>query len=176
MLNTKENAYIDAARAIGAGHIRIMFHYILPNIMPVVIVLAGRQRSGARGGDHQFPRFRHRTAVSHVGAGPRHGWAHVRPNGGASDVDPGAAAIFLQYTRLTCLATPFAIRWTPGFVVGGRTSKPEPRVPFSLTRRSVADYVPGSLGPALWMIVLFTILPVLACGGDDTSSDNPTAR
>jgi peptide/nickel transport system permease protein len=40
VLSTKENAYVDAARAIGAGHIRIMFHYILPNIMPVVIVLA----------------------------------------------------------------------------------------------------------------------------------------
>lgn len=40
VLAIKENTYIDAARAIGAGDIRIMVHYILPNIMPVVIILA----------------------------------------------------------------------------------------------------------------------------------------
>jgi len=40
VLALKENTYIDAARAIGAGDIRIMWHYILPNIMPVVIILA----------------------------------------------------------------------------------------------------------------------------------------
>ena len=40
VLSIKENAYIEAARAVGAGHFRIMWHYILPNIMPVVIVLA----------------------------------------------------------------------------------------------------------------------------------------
>jgi peptide/nickel transport system permease protein len=40
VLATKENVYVDAARAMGAGDMRIMVHYILPNIMPVVIILA----------------------------------------------------------------------------------------------------------------------------------------
>lgn len=40
VLAIKENPYIDAARSMGAGDIRIMFRYVLPNIMPVVIVLA----------------------------------------------------------------------------------------------------------------------------------------
>ncbi|HUF53336.1 MAG TPA: ABC transporter permease [Dehalococcoidia bacterium] len=40
VLSIMENTYIDAARAVGAGDIRIMWHYILPNIMPVVIILA----------------------------------------------------------------------------------------------------------------------------------------
>ena len=40
VLSIKQNTYIDAARAIGAGDIRIMWHYVLPNIMPVVIILA----------------------------------------------------------------------------------------------------------------------------------------
>jgi peptide/nickel transport system permease protein len=40
VLSTKENMYIEAARAMGAGDVRIMFRYILPNIMPVVIILA----------------------------------------------------------------------------------------------------------------------------------------
>jgi peptide/nickel transport system permease protein len=40
VLALKENTYIDAARAVGAGDIRIMWHYIMPNIMPVVIILA----------------------------------------------------------------------------------------------------------------------------------------
>jgi peptide/nickel transport system permease protein len=40
VLAVKENAYVDAARAMGAGDLRIMTRYILPNIMPVVIILA----------------------------------------------------------------------------------------------------------------------------------------
>jgi peptide/nickel transport system permease protein len=40
VLAIKENTYIEAARAVGAGDIRIMWHYILPNILPVVIILA----------------------------------------------------------------------------------------------------------------------------------------
>ena len=40
VLAVKENVYIDAARAIGASNPRILWHYVLPNIMPVVIILA----------------------------------------------------------------------------------------------------------------------------------------
>ena len=40
VLAVKENVYIDAARAIGATNTRIMVKHVLPNIMPVVIVLA----------------------------------------------------------------------------------------------------------------------------------------
>lgn len=40
VLSIKENVYMDAARALGASNIRIMWHYVLPNIMPLVIVLA----------------------------------------------------------------------------------------------------------------------------------------
>ncbi|MEX0683810.1 MAG: ABC transporter permease [Dehalococcoidia bacterium] len=40
VLAIKENTYIEAARAVGAGDVRIMVHYILPNILPVVIILA----------------------------------------------------------------------------------------------------------------------------------------
>lgn len=40
VLSIKENMYVDAARAMGAGDLRIMFRYILPNILPVVIILA----------------------------------------------------------------------------------------------------------------------------------------
>jgi peptide/nickel transport system permease protein len=36
----KENTYIEAARALGASDMRIMFRYILPNIMPVLIILS----------------------------------------------------------------------------------------------------------------------------------------
>ncbi len=40
VLAVKENVYIDAARSIGATNGRIMLRHVLPNIMPVVIVLA----------------------------------------------------------------------------------------------------------------------------------------
>jgi peptide/nickel transport system permease protein len=36
----KENTYIDAARAIGAGQFRIMTFHILPNVLGPIIVLA----------------------------------------------------------------------------------------------------------------------------------------
>ena len=39
-LAAKEEPYIDAARAIGAGHLRIMTHHLLPNILAPIIVLA----------------------------------------------------------------------------------------------------------------------------------------
>ena len=176
VLNTKENAYIDAARAIGAGHIRIMFHYILPNIMPVVIVLAGSIGVAVLA----------EATISFLGFGiaqPFPTWGQVLGTDGRT-YGPTAEhlmwipglAIFSRYTRLTCWRRPSRYAGPPASWWAVERAKPEPRVPFSLTRRSVADYVPGSLGPALWMIVLFTILPVLACGGDDTSSDNPTAR
>jgi len=40
VLAIKENVYIEAARAIGASNTRIMLRYVLPNIMPVVIILS----------------------------------------------------------------------------------------------------------------------------------------
>lgn len=35
-----QNAYVEAARAMGAGHARIILFHILPNIAPTVIILA----------------------------------------------------------------------------------------------------------------------------------------
>jgi peptide/nickel transport system permease protein len=40
VLAIKENVYIEAARALGATDTRIMLTYVLPNILPVVIILA----------------------------------------------------------------------------------------------------------------------------------------
>jgi peptide/nickel transport system permease protein len=35
-----ENPYVEAARALGAGHLRIMGRHILPNVAPTIIVVA----------------------------------------------------------------------------------------------------------------------------------------
>lgn len=40
VLSIKENVYMEAARAIGASHPRIILQYVLPNLMPVLIILA----------------------------------------------------------------------------------------------------------------------------------------
>jgi len=40
VLAIKENVYIEAARSLGASNPRIMLRYVLPNIMPLVIILA----------------------------------------------------------------------------------------------------------------------------------------
>jgi peptide/nickel transport system permease protein len=40
VLSTMQNAYVEAARALGAGHMRIITLYVLPNILATIIVLA----------------------------------------------------------------------------------------------------------------------------------------
>jgi peptide/nickel transport system permease protein len=39
-LAAKENQYVEAARAVGASHLRIILCYILPNIMAPIIIIA----------------------------------------------------------------------------------------------------------------------------------------
>ena len=39
-LATKENQYVEAARAVGASHARIIVRYILPNVFTVIIIIA----------------------------------------------------------------------------------------------------------------------------------------
>jgi ABC-type dipeptide/oligopeptide/nickel transport system permease subunit len=39
-LGLRENTYMLAARTVGAGHLRIMWRHVLPNILPIMIVLA----------------------------------------------------------------------------------------------------------------------------------------
>ena len=39
-LSVVENPYIEAARAMGSGHVRIMVRHILPNVAPTILVVA----------------------------------------------------------------------------------------------------------------------------------------
>jgi peptide/nickel transport system permease protein len=39
-LAARENQYVEAARAVGASHLRIVLHYILPNVMAPIIIIA----------------------------------------------------------------------------------------------------------------------------------------
>ncbi|MFT5681557.1 MAG: peptide/nickel transport system permease protein [Myxococcota bacterium] len=40
VLAEREKEYVEAARALGMGHIRIMFRHVLPNVVGPVMVLA----------------------------------------------------------------------------------------------------------------------------------------
>jgi peptide/nickel transport system permease protein len=40
VLSAKENVYVDAAEAIGCGHLRIIFRHILPNVVAPLIVVS----------------------------------------------------------------------------------------------------------------------------------------
>lgn len=42
-LSVKENQYIEAARAMGAGHLRILFQHIMPNVLAPVVILMSIQ-------------------------------------------------------------------------------------------------------------------------------------
>ena len=39
-LSIKEHTYLEAARAIGSGHLRVALRHILPNVVPTIIVIA----------------------------------------------------------------------------------------------------------------------------------------
>ena len=39
-ISVMQNAYVEAARALGAGHLRIMLRYLLPNVAATIIILA----------------------------------------------------------------------------------------------------------------------------------------
>jgi peptide/nickel transport system permease protein len=38
-LSAKENVYVEAARAVGSSHIRVMFRHIIPNIMAPYLII-----------------------------------------------------------------------------------------------------------------------------------------
>jgi peptide/nickel transport system permease protein len=46
-ISTSTNQYVDAARTIGASDPRIVVRHVMPNVLPVVIVLATVQLGGA---------------------------------------------------------------------------------------------------------------------------------
>lgn len=39
-LSVMQNAYLEAAQAIGLGHLRIVLRYVLPNVMATIVILA----------------------------------------------------------------------------------------------------------------------------------------
>ena len=47
VLGAKEQLFVEASRALGAGDLRIMLRHILPNIFPTMIVLATLNLGGA---------------------------------------------------------------------------------------------------------------------------------
>jgi len=46
VMTVKEAPYIEMARVIGAGNVRIMFQHILPQIVPLILILASVQLGG----------------------------------------------------------------------------------------------------------------------------------
>ncbi len=47
VLSVKQNVYVEAARAIGAPHTRIMFRHILPNVTAPFLIIASSALGGA---------------------------------------------------------------------------------------------------------------------------------
>jgi peptide/nickel transport system permease protein len=46
-LSAKENIYVEAARAVGSSHLRVMFNHIVPNIMAPYLIVLTAQLGGA---------------------------------------------------------------------------------------------------------------------------------
>jgi peptide/nickel transport system permease protein len=46
-LSAKENVYVEAARAVGGSHVRVMFRHIVPNVMAPYLIVLTAQLGGA---------------------------------------------------------------------------------------------------------------------------------
>jgi len=46
-LSAKENVYVEAARAVGSSHVRVMFRHIVPNILAPYLIVLTAQLGGA---------------------------------------------------------------------------------------------------------------------------------
>src|SRR5215471_7840815 len=46
-LSAKENVYVEAARAVGSSHLRVMLHHLVPNIMAPYLIVLTAQLGGA---------------------------------------------------------------------------------------------------------------------------------
>jgi len=47
VISVRGNQYIEGARTVGSGNLRILLHYIVPNVMPTLIILASVQLGAA---------------------------------------------------------------------------------------------------------------------------------
>ncbi len=47
VISVRSNQYIEGARTVGAGNLRILWRYIVPNVMPTLIILASVQLGAA---------------------------------------------------------------------------------------------------------------------------------
>ncbi|MBI4202147.1 MAG: ABC transporter permease [Chloroflexi bacterium] len=78
VLSTKENVYVEAARAIGGTHPRIMFRHIAPNIMAPFLIIATGNLGGAILGE---------ASLSFLGLGvppPHPSWGRMLTNSAAN--------------------------------------------------------------------------------------------
>lgn len=93
VLSVKENDYVLAERAIGAGNLRIMFSHILPNCFPPLIVLVTMQMGSA---------ILAEAGLSFIGVG----------------IEPPAAAwgLMVNDGRIYMLTNPF-ISFAPGLAI-----------------------------------------------------------
>ena len=48
VLSLKERDFVEAARASGCSHARILLRHVLPNVLPAIVVIAAMSTAGIR--------------------------------------------------------------------------------------------------------------------------------
>ena len=116
-ISVKVEQNVDAARALGAGHLRIMWWHILPNVFAIVLVSASLQvgRGDSDRGGAVVPRVRRAGADAQLGT---HAQRRSAADG-ASAVHCGLAGVWGRRSSSpssasTCWATPSATCSTRG--------------------------------------------------------------
>ena len=109
-----QNPYIESARAIGAGHLRIMVRHVLPNVAATIIILATIGLGGV---------ILAESSLSFLGFGvppPYPSWGAMLSGSGRSYMQraPWMAIFPARRSRSpssasTCSATPSATSSTP---------------------------------------------------------------
>ena len=104
-LSVKNGMYIEASEAIGCSSWRIVVRHLLPNVMPLVVIL-GTLRFGTvilAEATLSFPGLRHPPAVPFLGRHARHGIAFLLAAGALAGFGPGhgadACGMGIQHAR-----------------------------------------------------------------------------
>jgi hypothetical protein len=148
-LSVMQNPYLEAARAMGSGHLRIVLLYVLPNVMATIMILATIGLGGVIlaesslsflgfGVPAPYPSWGAALRLRPLVHVPGAGW----PSGGSRSRSPCSAS--------TCWATRCATCWIHGCGDADRAhirhpSSPRAR-PIGRGRRTMLGGVGGSSG------------------------------
>ena len=126
VLGVKENAYFQAAQAIGSSRRRSLLRHVLPNIAAPIIIIFSINVGGVIMSEAalSFLGFGLPPDIPSWGGMLSRGGAPVHGDGAAPGAVAGAVPDRESSTASTCSATPCATSWTPACAAASAATAP----------------------------------------------------